>query len=230
MLKTRLEAPLAFLSDMDGMLVDSEALHWESVHDTLDDLLGPNAPRLASRIGWSDTELWSELKETYALPLTIAELIARRSDLADIRLKADPPPQVEGAIETLRALKEIAPQVPIAVISASPRAHMTLSLNAYESLYELTVSGEDDCDKNKPHPDPYWLAAERLGVPIERCWIFEDSPTGLTSALASGATVFAIRAHSASHLLRARCIADLSCLSQILPIYHQSTAPTLGLT
>jgi len=215
---------------MDGMLVDSEALHWESVHDTLDDILGPNALRLSPRIGWSDAELWSELRETYALSLTVDELIERRSELADIRLRAAPPPQVEGAIDALRMLKEIAPQVPLAVISASPLAHMTLSMNAYDGLYQIMISGADDCDKNKPYPHPYLLAAERLGVPIERCWIFEDSPTGLTSALASGATVFAIRAHSASSLLRRRCFADLSCLSQIIPIYRQSIALTLGVT
>ena len=41
----------------------------------------------------------------------------------------------------------------------------------------------------KPHPEPYLLAAERLGVEPQKTLVFEDSPSGVKSALAAGAQV-----------------------------------------
>jgi beta-phosphoglucomutase-like phosphatase (HAD superfamily) len=53
----------------------------------------------------------------------------------------------------------------------------------------------DDVERGKPHPDPYLLAAERLGVDITKCVAIEDSPTGVASALAAGAVVLAVPHH-----------------------------------
>lgn len=47
----------------------------------------------------------------------------------------------------------------------------------------------DDVTRRKPAPDPYLLAAARLGVPPERCLAFEDSAPGTRSAHAAGMTV-----------------------------------------
>ena len=57
--------------------------------------------------------------------------------------------------------------------------------------FDVSVVG-DDVERGKPHPDPYLLAVERLGVDITRCIAIEDSPTGVASALAAGATVLAV--------------------------------------
>ena len=44
----------------------------------------------------------------------------------------------------------------------------------------------------KPHPEPYLLAAERLGVDPVQCVAIEDSPTGVASASAAGCVVVAV--------------------------------------
>ncbi|MSW15353.1 MAG: HAD-IA family hydrolase, partial [Actinobacteria bacterium] len=44
----------------------------------------------------------------------------------------------------------------------------------------------------KPDPEGYLSAAETLGVPISECLVIEDSLTGITSGLASGAYVLAV--------------------------------------
>ena len=46
------DSPKAIFFDMDGVLVDSEALHWESVHQVLRKYLGSQAPQLEPRVGW----------------------------------------------------------------------------------------------------------------------------------------------------------------------------------
>jgi mannitol-1-/sugar-/sorbitol-6-phosphatase len=50
----------------------------------------------------------------------------------------------------------------------------------------------DDVQTGKPAPDPYLLAAERLGVEPTRCLVIEDAPAGVESAHAAGARVIAV--------------------------------------
>jgi beta-phosphoglucomutase-like phosphatase (HAD superfamily) len=58
--------------------------------------------------------------------------------------------------------------------------------------YFATSVASGDIERTKPFPDPYLHAAKLLEVDISKCLIFEDSPTGLTAAKASGAFVVAI--------------------------------------
>jgi beta-phosphoglucomutase-like phosphatase (HAD superfamily) len=60
-----------------------------------------------------------------------------------------------------------------------------------EKYFDVTV-GAGDIERTKPFPDPYLHAAKLLGVDIEQSLIFEDSPTGITAAVASGAFVVAV--------------------------------------
>ena len=55
----------------------------------------------------------------------------------------------------------------------------------------MTVVG-DEVRQGKPHPEPYLLAATKLGVDPARCVAIEDSPTGVRSALAAGCRVIAV--------------------------------------
>jgi mannitol-1-/sugar-/sorbitol-6-phosphatase len=50
----------------------------------------------------------------------------------------------------------------------------------------------DDVRNGKPAPDPYLLAAERLGVSASRCLVIEDAPAGVRSARTAGARVIAV--------------------------------------
>ena len=50
----------------------------------------------------------------------------------------------------------------------------------------------DDVPRGKPDPAPYLLAAEKLGVPPERCLAVEDAPAGIASARAAGCQVLAV--------------------------------------
>ncbi|MGO1178555.1 HAD-IA family hydrolase, partial [Cellulosimicrobium funkei] len=46
----------------------------------------------------------------------------------------------------------------------------------------------------KPDPEPYLLAAQRLGVDVTRCVAIEDSPAGIASARAAGAATLGVEA------------------------------------
>jgi beta-phosphoglucomutase-like phosphatase (HAD superfamily) len=49
--------------------------------------------------------------------------------------------------------------------------------------------------RGKPDPEGFLLAAERLGVRIDQCLVFEDSPAGVAAARASGAHVAIVGGH-----------------------------------
>ena len=58
---------------------------------------------------------------------------------------------------------------------------------------KVTITADDKRLKaGKPAPDPFLLAAECLGYSALDCVVFEDSPSGIRSGVASGATVIAV--------------------------------------
>jgi sugar-phosphatase len=72
----------------------------------------------------------------------------------------------------------------------------------------ILVTGEDVAN-GKPSPDPYLLAAQRLGVPPGRCVVFEDAPAGVAAAHAAGVTtVVGVGAPAATTAVTA-VVADL---------------------
>jgi beta-phosphoglucomutase-like phosphatase (HAD superfamily) len=81
--------------------------------------------------------------------------------------------------------------VPCALVTASSRAIMEAVLKVTALSFSVTVCGED-VRRGKPDPEPYLLAAARLGVPAAGCVVLEDSPTGIAAARAAGCPVIAV--------------------------------------
>jgi len=69
----------------------------------------------------------------------------------------------------------------------------------------------DDVRHGKPNPEPYRLAAARLGLDPASCVVLEDSPAGVASALSAGMRVLALTTtHPAEELSEATAV--LNCL------------------
>ncbi|MFP7673133.1 HAD family hydrolase [Marivita sp. S0852] len=85
-----------------------------------------------------------------------------------------------------------------------------MRLNAYAMLdaigmrdrFEVIVIGEE-CARGKPHPDPYLAAMDMLNAGPTDCVAFEDSPSGMRSAAASGAYPVGVRSGLTDAALRA---------------------------
>mgnify|MGYP006199600697 CR=1 FL=1 len=123
------------------------------------------------------------------------EFHRRRGD-EDARALREGVAAVAGAIEFVRSLP---PSLPRAVASSSSvewvathLEHLGLRAEFGDHLY----SGREHVKRGKPAPDLYWHAAKAMGVEIERVVIIEDSPVGVTGAIASGATVIGLCAGS----------------------------------
>ncbi len=96
-----------------------------------------------------------------------------------------------GVLAVLDALDEA--QIPCAVASNSERdwVDRVLDITGLAGRFQA-IATADEVAHPKPAPDVYLLAAERLGVPPQRCAAFEDSPRGLAAAHAAGMFTVAV--------------------------------------
>lgn len=92
--------------------------------------------------------------------------------------------------EMRAAVRFAAERLPVAVVSAALRAEIdpVLESSGLRDSFSLVLS-QDDVTRGKPDPQPYLLAAERLGVDQHDLLVFEDTDVGVASAKAAGAYV-----------------------------------------
>jgi HAD superfamily hydrolase (TIGR01509 family) len=78
------------------------------------------------------------------------------------------------------------------LVSASPRIIVDAVLdNLGHQLFPFSISS-DDVVNTKPHPNCYLKAASMTDSDITNCLIFEDSLTGMSAAISSGAFLIAV--------------------------------------
>jgi HAD superfamily hydrolase (TIGR01509 family) len=97
-------------------------------------------------------------------------------------------PGAEDALATVRAAG-----LPMALVTSTERVLTEIALDTIgRSLFDVTVCGDEVDGLNKPLPEPYLKACRLLGVDPADCVAIEDSPTGVASAAAAGATVLVV--------------------------------------
>ncbi|MFD5207833.1 HAD family hydrolase [Streptomyces anulatus] len=177
--------PAAVLLDMDGTLVDTEVLWWETAHEVAaglgHPLSGADAPEVVGRAVADTAAHLIEVTGGAAAELTAS--FFRKVDAGA--------PLRPGAAALLAALE--AARVPFALVSASPRSVVdaVVAGSLAGAAFAFTLSA-DDTVRTKPHPDPYMAAATRFGVPASACVAVEDSPDGTASAHAAGCAVLVV--------------------------------------
>lgn len=83
--------------------------------------------------------------------------------------------------------------IPMAIGSAAPVENVDFVLDKLNlRAYFKTALHAGDVIKGKPDPEIYLKAADRMGVPIEDCLVFEDSPTGAAAANGAGSPIIII--------------------------------------
>jgi mannitol-1-/sugar-/sorbitol-6-phosphatase len=82
-----------------------------------------------------------------------------------------------------------------AVVTSAPPELATVRMRAAKLPLPRVLVTSEDVRRGKPDPEGFLLAAERLGVRIEQCLVFEDSAAGVAAARASGAHVAIVGGH-----------------------------------
>ena len=191
MIKTSFgDAPAAVLWDMDGTLIDSEPL-WLDVEVEMLDRYGLElTDAVRNQLIGSGLRAAARMFQGLGVEMSENEIIAEWTRGVIAGLAANEPAWRPGAIELLASLREQGIPSALVTMSVRPIADAVIGLLP-EGTFEAVIAG-DEVNHEKPHPEPYHLGANALGVPIEACVALEDSVPGVTSARASGAVAIGI--------------------------------------
>jgi beta-phosphoglucomutase len=182
----------ALLFDFDGVLADTEPLHYACWRE----LLEPFGIQLdwgfyaKQCIGVSDRAMIEHLAGTRVPPVPFDELWAesdRKRELFSTRIMAAPPFRED----TVKMIRELSENYKLAVVSSSGRSEVELPIQkaGFRDCFGAMVCGREVANL-KPAPDPYLKAAELLGS--RKPLVIEDSDAGVASGLAAGFDVLRI--------------------------------------
>lgn len=181
----------AILFDFDGVLVDSEPLHFECWTQVLAPF-GVSLPwetYAAHCIGVSDRQMIQQLAG--GLGLDFDELWAQYPRKKEL-FRARNHTEIGILPETVAVVNEAAAGYPLAVVSSSARVEVepVLVLGGIRDRFTALVCGSE-VPRLKPAPDPYLRAAELLRA--ARPLVVEDSDAGEQSGRAAGFDVLRLR-------------------------------------
>jgi sugar-phosphatase len=176
----------AFLFDMDGTLVDSNATV-EKAWAMWAQRYNLNLPELLA---------YSHGRPTLATMQYFGERIAPGKDW---QAEADELQQFEltigGQSAEIPGAGTLLAQLidaPWAVVTSAPRAIAEARIQDAGLPLPRVLVPADEIRKGKPHPEGYLKAARELSVPAERCVVFEDTPPGVEAGLNAGMQVIGL--------------------------------------
>jgi beta-phosphoglucomutase len=196
----------AVIFDFDGIIVDSERLHWAAFNKVM-------VP-LGKTISWPDyvqTYIGFDDRDTFrtALPTIgngeLSGLIEKKAAAFQDLLESDGAAALPGSVELI---KHLSGRLPLAICSGALRADILPILGSLgiENAFDIIVTA-DDTHISKPDPAPYKLAARKLGVTSGLA--IEDTPAGIASAKGAGLNVLAVtNSYPAEFLTQADAIVD----------------------
>jgi beta-phosphoglucomutase len=188
----------AAVFDFDGVIVDSEPLHFRALHDAL----------LAEGVEITREEYWDHLL-AHDDAGSIRRAFERRGERLDPgrlgrveALKVERFAELIPGVPVFPGAREIvarlAAEVPLAIASGARHEEIEAILTGIglRQAFQAIV-GAQDAERTKPDPAPYLEAARRLreqapGLTPGECLAFEDSLPGLASALGAGMKVIGV--------------------------------------
>jgi HAD superfamily hydrolase (TIGR01509 family) len=181
--KAKLEAAIF---DMDGVLIDSQPLHFETDNYLLKSFnIDPADVDLTATQGKSNPDIWRGIIERFGITAPLDEIMQKS---VEIKLKLfaerDCVP-IAGIPELLQSIQAANVKRAVASSSAEQVVHLVLQKIGVRGFFDVVVSGES-VTKSKPEPEVFLKTASLLGVRPEICVVLEDAAHGVTAAKRAG--------------------------------------------
>lgn len=181
--------------DMDGVLVDSEPVHhiayiqhFEELNINVDDDL------YQSFIGSSTKNIYTRIKENFALSHSVPTLISRKRELFNTAFEQSKNlALIDGVLDLIKELHQN--NIQLIVASSSSYANINAVFNKFglQPYFSHKVSGED-FPESKPNPAIFNKAVELSQHKKEECIVIEDSTNGIIAANKAGVFVVGYKA------------------------------------
>ena len=175
--------------DCDGVLVDSERVANRVFAEILKDVCGLElslADMFDRFVGHSQAQCL-EIVETLTRRPAPAELAERyQQDINQALIDS-----VEAVAGIEQALEKIGIPYCVASSGSYEKMELTLGKTNLQRFFGENIYSTSDVERGKPFPDIYLHAAQSMGeCEPKRCLVIEDSPIGVTGAVAAEMTVF----------------------------------------
>lgn len=208
----------AVIFDFDGIIVDTEPLHYRAFQAILEPLgFGYSWDAYVEvYMGYDDRDAFREAFRVRGADLEDRELeglIARKA-AAFLEIIASGVAPYPGVVELIRSIKE---SRPLALCSGALRSDILPILEGMDlsGIFDVMVTAEE-VSASKPDPASYTLAVRRLAAAFpdrqirpETCIAIEDTPAGIASATGAGVGVLAVtNSYPAVRLAGARRVVD----------------------
>ena len=173
----------AYLFDCDGTVVDSMPLHFLAWKQALGEWnCAFSEDTFYAWGGLPVAEVISRLNVEHGLKMPVAAVEVRKEHLYYDNIS-----RLQAVPEVVEHIEAMYGKIPFAVVSGSTRESVVKSLEAVGLLDKFdTLVCAGDYAKSKPDPEPFLLAASRLGVAPAACLVFEDTDMGIQAATAAG--------------------------------------------
>src|ERR1700722_10671046 len=173
----------AYLFDCDGTIADSMPLHYVAWKQALGKWNCEFDEQLFYTWGGMPTaEIIATLNQRHGLDMVVDAVCTEKETLYYGML-----PQLKAVAEVVEHIEAQHRRIPFAVVSGGTIESVTASLRAVKLLDKFDVFVcAGDYKKGKPDPEPFLLAAEKLGVNPPECLVFEDTEMGIRAATAAG--------------------------------------------
>lgn len=199
---------------MDGILVNTEPLHYHSYQQALE----PYGIPLSEEEYY---ELWvkhgkgiADFAVLHNLSLDYESFRAKRRQLYHALLQKSLP-VMPGAPEKV---KELAQQYSLSLVSSSHSTNITTILKCTSlKQYFKVIIGADHVAKTKPAPDGFLLAVQKLNLTPDTCVVIEDAEKGIHAAYAAGIKSIAIPTEITKHNDFSKATIILRSIEDITP-------------
>ena len=197
--------------DCDGVLVDSEIHSNALLAEMMTELGHPMTTReaLEKFAGRSLTDVLALAEGVLGrkVPEELGQAYGRRL-LDRLRRELKPVAGVKAAVAALPHRRCVASS------SSFERIHMSLDVTGLAPLFDGHIFSATQVAHGKPAPDLHLFAARTMGVAPDRCVVVEDSPLGVTAAVAAGMTAigFTGAGHATTALAQRLAAAGARCV------------------
>ncbi len=221
--------PSAVIFDMDGTLFDSENTYFLAFKTAFAEQGGKLTRTDYFRNFAGTTNAFIEQSLATRAPASFSppRFAQRWRSLLDEEISRNSPQPFPGVLNLLTRLREA--KIPIALASSSDSSEIQRLLLASGLLdfFPIRIGG-DQVTSGKPDPQPFLLAAEKLGISPARCVVFEDSIAGITAAKRAGMTVIHVHRKSTTPHSPQNSVADIT-LSNITELPWDRLSALLGI-
>jgi HAD superfamily hydrolase (TIGR01509 family) len=174
--------PKAVVFDLDGTLIDSEALVKDAHFAACGEMgVAMSEAQFLALVGMHREANDLQLKSYYGDDFPLEDFIGRTRAHIGERVA----PLKAGAVELMDALDELALPFGLATSSRRPWVDKHFAAHGLTDRFRAVVTRQD-CVEGKPHPEPYLNAARLLGAAPMDVLALEDSYAGVRSAVDAG--------------------------------------------